>query len=250
MSIFGRDNGGTGAASALATADEATRGTQDAVPADAVPVGAVTRMVERLLDVGIDGRGPFDSAQRVADVAVADHVDADRAIDAIVRSHMRLAAAGGFLTGLGGFVTMPVALPANVLEFYLVATRMVASIASARGYDIRRPEVRSAVLLALVGADADDLVSSAGLRPSAFSPTWRLADLAAQRLPGPALMVVNKGVGFRLLTQVGKKSLTRLGKAVPMVGGVLGAGLDTFLLSRIADHARHEFPLRSRPLGR
>jgi hypothetical protein len=250
VSIFGRDNGGTSHASGLATADEATRGTQDAVPADAVPAGAVTRMVERLLDVGIDGRGPFDSAQRIADVAVADHVDADRAIDAIVRSHMRLAAAGGFLTGLGGFVTMPVALPANVLEFYLVATRMVASIASARGYDIRRPEVRSAVLLALVGADADDLVSSAGLRPSAFSPTWRLADLAAQRLPGPALMVVNKGVGFRLLTQVGKKSLTRLGKAVPMVGGVLGAGLDTFLLSRIADHARHEFPLRSRPLGR
>jgi hypothetical protein len=31
---------------------------------------------------------------------------------------------------------------------------------------------------------------------------------------------------------------------------VLGAGLDTFLLSRIADHARHEFPLRSQPLGR
>jgi hypothetical protein len=253
VSIFGRDNGGTGAAAALATADEATHGTRVAGasrPADAVPAGAVTRMVERLLDVGIDGRGPFDSAQRIADVAIADHVDADRAIDALVRSHMRLAAAGGFLTGLGGFVTMPVALPANVLEFYLVATRMVASIASARGYDIRRPEVRSAVLLALVGADADDLLSSAGLRPSAFSPTWRLADLAAQRLPGPALMVVNKGVGFRLLTQVGKKSLTRLGKAVPMVGGVLGAGLDTFLLSRIADHARHEFPLRSQPLGR
>jgi hypothetical protein len=199
--------------------------------------GAATRMVEHLMDVGIDGRGSFDSAQRVADVAMAEHVDAERAIDAMVRSHLRLAAAGGFVTSVGGFVILPIALFANVLEFYLVATRMVAGIASIRGYDIRKPEVRSAVLLALVGADADDLLKKAG-----FLNTGRLANLAVQRLPGPVLLAVNKAVGFRLLTQAGKKSLTRLGKAVPLAGGVIGAGVDTYLLKRIADHARHEFP--------
>jgi hypothetical protein len=237
VGIFGRDRG-RGTAQVPAPAAATAAGDEKGA------AGTATRMVERLLDVGIDGRGPFVSAQRVADVAVAEHVDADRAIDAVVRSHQRLAAAGGFVTGVAGFVALPVALPANVLEFYLVATRMVAAIASARGHDIRRPEVRSAVLLALVGADADDLLSAAG-----FGPTARLADLAAQRLPGPALMVVNKGVGFRLLTRVGRTSFTRLGKGVPLVGGVLGAGLDTFLLGRIADHARREFLPRSRPLG-
>ena len=59
-------------------------------------------------------------------------------------------------------------------------------------------------------------------------------------------MAVNKGIGFRLLSQVGKKSLTRFGKAVPLVGGVVGAGVDTFLLKRIADYARDEFPPRAR----
>jgi hypothetical protein len=199
--------------------------------------GAATRMVEHLMDVGIDGRGSFDSAQRVADVAMAEHLDAERAIDAMVRSHLRLAAAGGFVTSVGGFVVLPIALFANILEFYLVATRMVAGIASIRGYDIRKPEMRSAVLLALVGADADDLLKKAG-----FLSTGRLANLAVQRLPGPVLLAVNKAVGFRLLTQAGKKSLTRLGKAVPLAGGVIGAGVDTYLLKRIADHARHEFP--------
>jgi len=211
------------------------------LPDEAALGSAATRVIERLLDVGIDGKGPFDSAQKIADVALAEHAGADQAIDAIVRTHLKLAAAGGFVTSLGGFVTLPVALPANVLEFYLVATRMVASIASARGYDIRQPEVRSAVLLALVGADADDLLSKAGV-----TTTGRLANLAAQRLPGPALMVVNKAVGFRIMTEFGKKSLTRLGKAVPLVGGVVGAGLDTYLLHRIADYSRHEFPMRSR----
>lgn len=202
---------------------------------------AVTGLVENLLDVGIEGRGPFDSAQKVADVKRAEKPDAEEAVDAVVRSHLKLAAAGGFVTGLGGFITLPVALPANVVEFYVVATRMVAAIASLRGYDIKRPEIRSAVLLTLVGADADDLLKKAGV-----VPTGRLSNLAAQRLPGPVLMVVNKAVGFRLLSTAGKKTLSRFGKGVPLVGGVIGAGLDGYLLKKIADHARHEFPPRSR----
>jgi len=208
--------------------------------------GAATRMIERLMDIGIDGKGSFDSAQRVADVALARHSGAERAIDAMVRSHLKLAAASGFVTSLGGFVTLPIALPTNVLGFYLVATRMVAGIASIRGYDLRQPEVRSAVLLALVGADSDDLLKK--LPPLPGVGTGGLANLAVQRLPGPALMAVNKGIGFRLLGQVGKKSLTRFGKAVPLLGGVVGAGVDTFLLKRIADYARQEFPSSARRL--
>jgi hypothetical protein len=197
-------------------------------------------LIERLMDVGIDGRAPFDSARTVAGTAIAGHSDAERSVDALVRSHLRLAAAGGFVTSVGGFVILPIALPANVFGFYVVATRLVAGIASIRGYDITQPEVRSAVLLALVGADADDLLRNAGY--VSIGPVASLANLAIQRLPGPVLMAVNKAIGFRLLTQVGKRSLTRFGKAVPLAGGAVGAGVDTFLLKRIADHARREFP--------
>lgn len=204
--------------------------------------GGLTRAFERLMDVGIDGKGRFDSAHNVAQVAMARHPGPERAIDAIARSHVAFAAAGGFVTGLGGFVVMPIALPANVVEFYLVATRMVAAIASTRGHDIGQPEVRSAVLLALVGADADDLLKKAG-----YASTGRLAGLAVERLPGPMLLAVNKGVGFRLLSQVGRKSFTRFGRGVPLVGGVVGAGVDAYLLNRIAAHARLEFPPVGQP---
>jgi hypothetical protein len=211
---------------------------------DTLLTGPRSSVVERLMDVGIDGRGPFGSAQRVADLARAEHVNVEQAIDSMVRSHLRLAAANGFVTSLGGLVAMPVALPANVVGFYLIATRMVAGIASTRGHDIRQSQVRSAILLALVGADADDLLKRAG----DVGTGW-LVNLTAQRLPGPALMAVNKGVAFRLLSQAGKKSLPRFGRAVPLVGGVVGAGLDTYLLKRIAGHARQEFPMRAGPLS-
>jgi hypothetical protein len=204
---------------------------------DSSMAGAVTPMIERLMDVGIDGRGPFRSAQSVAEFALAQHREVEPAIDAMVRSHLRLAAANGFVTGLGGFVAIPIALPANVLGFYLVATRMVAAIASSRGHDIGQPEVRSAILLALVGADADDLVGRAS-----EVGAGQLVNLAAQRLPGPALMAVRKGAMFRVLTRIGKKSRPRFGKAVPLAVGLVGASLDAYLLKRIADHARLEFP--------
>jgi hypothetical protein len=113
---------------------------------------------------------------------------------------------------------------------------MVAGIAHLRGYDLSKPEVRSAVLLTLVGADAKTLLHKTGV-----SPTGKIADLALRRLPGPALMVLNKGIGFRLLSQVGKKSLSRLGRGVPLAGGAIGAGLDWWLLRKIADSARKEF---------
>jgi len=206
--------------------------------------GAVTPMIERLMDVGIDGRGPFRSAHSVTAFALAEHREVEPAIDAMVRSHLRLVALSGFVTSLGGLVVLPVALPANVLGFYLVATRMVAGIASSRGHDIDRHEVRSAVLLALVGADADDLLLKAG-----EAGGGQLVNLAAQRLPGPVLMAVRKGVMFRLLCRIGNKSRARFGKAAPLTGALVGAGMDTYLLKRIADYARLEFPWKPGPVS-
>jgi hypothetical protein len=223
----------------------------DDVPGDTEPEDPkglsahAAKIAERLIAVGIDGRGPFGSAQTTADCALSDQGDAERAIDAVLRAHTRLAAAGGFVTGLGGVLTLPVALPANVLEFYAIATRMVAAVASLRGYDLHQQEVRAAVLLTLVGADADDLLRKAGVAKSG-----RLASLAGQRLPGPALMMLNKGIGFRLVSRVGKAALPRFGKGVPVVGGLVGAGLDVYLMRRIADQARREFPHAAAAIGR
>ena len=211
---------------------------RDPKPHGDVVTGTATRLVENLLDVGIDGKGPFKGADRVAAEALqATGGDVEKAIDKVISSHRTRAAGAGFITSLGGFVTLPVALPANVVEFYLLTTRMTAAIAKLRGYDIGQQQIRSAVLLSLVGADAQDLLSKAGV-----VATGRLSNLAAQRLPGPALMVVNKAVGFRLLSTAGKGAFSRFGKNVPIVGGVVGAGIDTWLLHKIADSAREEFP--------
>ncbi|MGC4109950.1 MAG: EcsC family protein [Nocardioides sp.] len=200
--------------------------------------GVVGRLVDVLLDAGIDGLGPLKSARELADQAARETRSPDAALKKVVRSHVVKGGVGGFVTSVGGFVTMPVALPANVLEFYVGATRMVASIAVLRGYDVDDPQVRTAVLLTLVGSDADEVLAKAGLTGG----SGKVVGLVGQQLPPAALLILNKAIAFRLLRGVGEKAFARLGRAVPLAGGVVGGGIDVWMMKRIADHALGEFP--------
>ena len=202
--------------------------------------GVVGRLVQVLLDAGIDGLGPLKSARELADLAHHDTRTTEGAVKKIIRSHVVKGGIGGFVTGVGGFVTMPVALPANVVEFYVGATRMVASIAVLRGYDVDDPQVRTAVLLTLVGSEADEVLKKAGLSGT----SGKVVGLVGQQLPPAALLILNKAIGFRLLRGLGEKAFARLGRGVPLAGGVVGGGIDVWMMKRIADHAMAEFPPR------
>jgi hypothetical protein len=201
--------------------------------------GTVARLVQIMLDAGIDGLGPLKSAHEMADAAKEHTRSSEAAVAKVARNHLAKGAVGGFVTGVGGFLTMPIALPANVVEFYVAATRMVASIAELRGYDLDDPQVRTAVLLTLVGSDADEVLTRVGLTGGSGG---RMAGLAAQQLPPAGLLMLNKAIGFRILRGVGEKAFARFGRAVPLAGGVLGGSIDLWMMKRIADHAMNEFP--------
>jgi len=199
---------------------------------------AINTVVTMLLDIGLDGRGPIKSAAQVASTAKKEKGSREEAINAIARGTMLSGGIGGFVTGVGGFFTMPVALPANVLEFYVQATRMVGAIAILRGHDINEPRIRTAVLLTLVGSKSDEVLKKAGMATGG----GRIAELALRNVPPAALMVVNKAVGFRLMRGVGSKVLGRFGRGVPVAGGLVGGGIDAYMMKKIADHAMQEFP--------
>ena len=215
-----------------------TRSALDEAQDEEVSRGAVYKLVQSILDHGLDGKGPVKSAVEVAEDARDSTESVDDAIDKVIRKGYIGGAAGGFATSLGGFITMPVALPVNVLEFYLQATRLVGAIAHLRGYDTEDPHIRTAILLSLVGSDADAILSKAGVAVG----TNQVSNLAMRQLPKPALMLVNKAVGFQLLKSVGEKGLSKLGRGIPLAGGLVGAGVDTYMMKQIADTARTEFP--------
>lgn len=216
-----------------------TRAALDAADDPQPDPSAIDRLVEMLVDTGLEGRGPLSSAREVAEEALAkSDGDAEKAIARLARQTLVTGGIGGFVTGLGGFVTMPVSLPVNVAEFYLQAVRMVGGIATLRGYDVSEPRVRTAVLLTLVGSDSHEVLEKAGMSTA----SGRLASYALKGLPPGALMIVNKAVGFRLMRGVSEKVLSRLGRGIPVAGGLVGGGIDGFMMKKIADQAMKEFP--------
>src|SRR3954451_6621069 len=104
--------------------------------------GAVSRLVQVLLDAGIDGLGPLKSAHELAVWARTETGrggSTDAAVAKVARQTLVRGGIGGFVTGVGGFLTMPIALPANVVEFYIGPTRMVAAIPDLRGNGVGDP---------------------------------------------------------------------------------------------------------------
>ena len=175
-------------------------------------------------------RAPFDSGRRRSPTtALAKNGATSRRPSTRRRSHLKLAAAGGFVTSVGGFITLPVALPANVLGFYLLATRMTAAVASLRGYDITRradPHGRPA-----------HPRRRRRRRPARARPAWSSPGGTPHQPRRPAAArpgAHGRQQGRRLPAARDRRARRSAGSAgnVPIVGGVVGAGLDGWLLTR------------------
>lgn len=67
-----------------------------------------------------------------------------------MRNQLSKNSLNGFVSSFGGFITMPVTLPANITSVIYVQMRMIAAIALIRGYDLRDNEVQTFVYSCLV----------------------------------------------------------------------------------------------------
>ncbi|HEX8520173.1 MAG TPA: EcsC family protein [Pseudonocardia sp.] len=191
----------------------------------------------QVVELGIRGGGPLSPAVEAADQHLFNAGgDREEAIRRLVATHVRLAAASGFVTGLGGIATLPVTVPASMAGLYVIATRMTAGIAHLRGYDVDTAEVRSAILVSLLGSAGASVLRNVGVEVGQRSTT-----AALRRLPARALGELNRRVGFRLVTKAGEKGVVNLTKLVPLVGGPIGAAVDGVSCKTIAGYAMRTF---------
>jgi len=206
---------------------------------------ATAGVVRQALHRAIVGVGPLAGAAAAAEKRLDDRDgDLDRTIRELIESHVAYAGAGGFVTNLGGLVTTAVALPASVTGLALIQSRMVAAIAHLRGYDLDDPRTRNAVLETLLGRDKVDRAVKAERLPA---PPMALATAPAH---DPEIdRRVAAEVASELVGRVaGRRLATTLGRKVPIVGGVVGAGADGLATYQVGRYARAELLPRPRPI--
>lgn len=205
--------------------------------------GLTTGFVREALDRAIDGIGPLTPAAAAADKQLAEQRgNVDRAIHEVIENNVRMAGAQGFVTNVGGLVTMAVTIPANVTGLALLQCRMVAGIAHLRGHDLDDPRVRNAILALLLGEEqVRDLVKKRKL------PSTPMA-LATAPAHDPTLDgTISAVVATDIITRVaGKRLATTVGRKIPVVGGVVGAGADGFATWKVGRYADRELLPRKR----
>ncbi len=203
--------------------------------------GLAANFVRQAFDRAVDGIGPLRSAAASADHQLSAHGgDVDKAVRAIVDSHVRLAGLQGFVTNLGGLVTMAVTIPANISGLALLQCHLVAGIAHLRGYDLDDPRVRNAVLACLVGEDG---VKSLVKRKKLPSTPMAIAT-APQHDPDLDRRIATEVAGELIARVAGKRTIAVIARRTPVLGGGVGAVTDGYATYKIGQYAAKQLKPR------
>lgn len=202
------------------------------------PLGGSVKWAEdRLARVQGDRYRP--NAEPTRRAQPEEHGDIEKAIKRLIVESVEAAGVNGFVTGLGGFIAMPVTIPANMAGALVINARLAAAIAYLRGYDPRDPHVRTVATLIAVGSNTQQIAKAVGIKAGE-----KIAIQAIKKLPIVVIRQINKKAGFMLLAKYGsKRSVITLAKGIPLVGGVVGGSVDATMTGFIGRTASNMFPI-------
>jgi hypothetical protein len=214
---------------------EAAQGqNQDAGPTKAVAL--MLRAMHWAYDTVNHGGLGFDSAPDMAGKYRARAKSEDGAIDSLIRWHVTYAGTAGFVTGVGGLITLPVAIPADLASVLSLQLRMIAAIAHIRGYETTDPDVQTLAFICLAGNSGTEILKEFSIKIGT-----KFTQRGIAQISGTTLIRINQAVGFRLVTKAGTTGLINLSKWVPVLGGFIGGGFDATLTRGIGVMAKKTF---------
>lgn len=168
---------------------------------------------------------------------IAHNEDTEAAIEKFILNQKLKCSGTGFVTGLGGLLTLPVTIPADLVSSLYIELRMIAAIAMIRGYDIHDDQVKTLVYMCLIGNAIGDVIKQVGIQTAEKLTVKKLLP----KLTKEMIAKLNKAVGFRMLTKGGSKGMINLGKAVPLFGGIIGAVYNWAEVAICAKYAKKMF---------
>ena len=197
----------------------------------------IMQLLDKLYDQSMHGIAKVSPpVEELANNYLEKSNDATTAANKFINYQIAKCTTSGFVTGLGGLITLPVAIPANVGSVMYVQMRMIACLAYMGGYDTDSDQVQTLVYACLAGISIDQILKQAGIQ---FGNKFVMA--MVKKIPGEVLTKINQKVGFRFVTKFGTKGIVNIGKAVPVVGGMISGGFDFVETKAIANRAYKMF---------
>lgn len=183
----------------------------------------IMKLLNYIIENAIDGVPPLTSARNLALEYKIDtgYENDDERVDSLINWETSKNFTSGFITGLGGIITLPVAIPSAFGASWVIQARMAGAIAQIYGHDLREDRVKTLILLSLVGDAGKEILKNAGVKV-----TKNLAKNILKGVSGKTLIDINKKIGFRLITKAGETGTIILARGIPFVGGVVAGSFD------------------------
>ena len=172
------------------------------------------------------------SVEDMADDYLNKYPTKEEACKAMLNNQIVKCTTSGFVTGFGGFIVMPIAIPANISSVIYVQMRMIACTAYMAGYELNSDQTQTFVYACLAGVALNNALKQAGIKVGI-----KLANGVIKKIPGKVLTKINQKVGFRFITKFGTTGVVNLGKMIPGVGAIVGGGFDLAETKIIAKRA-------------
>lgn len=176
----------------------------------------LSQTVDWAWEKALDGLPGMDSAEELAGEPPSGKAEAEARIDKLIAGQKRLAFSTGLLTGLTG-AALPLAVPASLALGLFLKLRLVAAIAILRGYDLESPGVKAVCAACLCDSPVTVLLREAGADVGTGITSGGLASLAPHLTEAATSRVRSV-----LAAKLGGKGLAGFGKALPLIGGLLG----------------------------
>jgi len=205
----------------------------------------ILQAIDYAYEKALQGLPGMDSAEALAQNYLKQNGTLIENVNSLIRWQNAKAGSSGFVTGLGGFATLPIAVPANLVSVLYFQVRMIAAIASMGGYDLRDDRVKSLVSVCLAGNMAKDILQEIGIRLGT-----RITAQMIGRMTESTIIAINRKVGFILLSKTSGSGVINLGKAVPLAGGLIGGSIDAIITNIIGNIARNTFIQSGNPESR
>ena len=145
---------GKGLSNVVAKASEISTTVVDKAKSIEVPKITQEDMMELLdkcYDGAINGVKGSKSCEELAAEYLGKYGDPKVAAKKFIEWQVLKCSTSGFVTGLGGLITLPVAIPANIASVLYVQMRMIGTLAVMGGYDLHDDEVQTLVYVCLKG---------------------------------------------------------------------------------------------------
>ena len=175
---------------------------------------------------------PEETAARVA----GD--DPTAQADKLTALYVSLCGTTGFTFSLGGWLTLPITLPANLAGVALLQLHMAATFAHLGGRRLDDDATRDAVIDCLIRYE--DLN---GRSPQERDEVHEATDRIGLKLAERGLRFVTERAVKFVAGRAGRAALSRVGwvRGVPLVGGLIGGVSDAVVTRQVARCARDTF---------